>query len=83
MNTDCIVYTVIDEALIETICEQFQIALISFFVSRSLRGYNGQIVFKSITHVIYLILKINEHAEQTCLMLIVSLSNHRIIISKS
>ena len=83
MNTDCIAYTVIDEALIKTICGQFQIASIPLSASRSLRGYNGQIVSKSITHVIYLILKVNEHAEQTCFMLIVSLNNHRIIIDKS
>ena len=83
MNTDCIVYTMIDEALIKTICEQLQIAFIFLFASRSLRNYNGQIAFKSIIHVIYLTLKINEHAEQICFMLIVSLNNHRIIIDKS
>ena len=83
MNIDCTVYTMIDEALIETICEQLQIAFIHFFASRSLRDYNEQIAFKSIIHVIYFILKINEYAEQTCLMLIMSLSNHRIIIDKS
>ena len=83
MNTDCTVYTVIDEALIKIICEQFQIVFISLFVFRSLRDYNGQIALKSITYVIYFILKINEHAEQICFMLIVSLNNHRIIINKS
>ena len=83
MNTDCIVYTMIDEALIETICGQLQIAFIPLFVSRSLRDYNGQIVSKSIIHVIYLTFKVNEHAEQICFMLIVSLNNHRIIIDKS
>ena len=83
MNIDCTVYTMIDETLIEIICGQLQIAFIFLFVFRPLRGYNGQIVSKSITHVIYLILKVNEHAEQTCFMLIVSLNNHRIIIDKS
>ena len=83
MNTDCIVYTMIDETLIKTICEQLQIVFISLFAFRFLRGYNGQIAFKSITHVIYFILKINGHAEQTCSILIVSLNNHRIIIGKS
>ena len=83
MNIDCIVYTMIDEALVEIICGQLQIAFIPFFVFRSLRDYNGQIAFKPITHVIYFILKINEHAEQICFILIVSLNNHRIIIGKS
>ena len=83
MNTDCTVYTMIDETLIKTICEQLQIASILFFASQSLRDYNEQIVFKSIIHVIYFILKINGHAEQICFMLIMSLSNHRIIIDKS
>ena len=83
MNTDCIAYTMIDETLIEIICEQLQIVLILFFAFRSLRDYNGQIDFKSITHVIYLTFKINGHAKQICFMLIVSLSNHRIIIDKS
>ena len=83
MNTDCIVYTMIDETLIETICEQLQIALISLFASRSLRGYNEQIVLKPIIHVIYFIFKVNEYAEQICSMLIVPLNNHRIIIDKS
>ena len=83
MNTDCTAYTMIDEALVETICGQFQIVSILLFVFRSLCGYNGQIAFKSIIHVIYFILKVNGHAEQICSMLIVSLNNHRIIISKS
>ena len=83
MNTDCTVYTMIDETLIEIICGQLQIAFISLFASRSFHGYNGQIVPKPITHVIYFILKVNGHAEQICSMLIVSLSNHRIIIGKS
>ena len=51
MNTDCTVYTMIDEALVETICEQLQIASILLFVFRPLRNYNEQIAFKSITHV--------------------------------
>ena len=83
MNTGYTVYTVIDEALVETICGQLQIASIPFSASRPFRGYNGQIAPKSITHVIYLTLKVNGHAEQTCFMLIVSLNNHRIIIDKS
>ena len=83
MNTDCTAYTMIDKALIETICEQLQIAFISLSVSRSLCDYNGQIAFKSIIHVIYFILKVNEHAKQIYFILIVSLSNHRIIIDKS
>ena len=83
INIDCIVYTVIDEALIKIICEQLQIVSIFLFISRPFRDYNEQIVFKSIIHVIYFILQINGHAKQTCFMLIVSLNNHRIIISKS
>ena len=83
MNIDCTVYTVIDEALMKIICGQLQIAFILFSASRPLRDYNEQIAFKPITHVIYLILKINGHAEQTCFMLIVLLNNHRIIINKS
>ena len=83
MNIDCTAYTVIDEALIETICEQLQIAFISLFASRPLRGYNGQIASKSITHAIYFTFKVNGHAEQICSMLIMSLNNHRIIIDKS
>ena len=83
MNTDCTAYIVIDETLIETICEQLQIAFILFSAFRSLRDYNGQIALKPIIHVIYLTLKVNEYAKQTCSMLIVSLNNHRIIINKS
>ena len=83
MNTDCTVYTMIDETLIKTICEQFQIAFIPLSASRPLRGYNEQIALKPITHVIYFTLKINGHAEQICFMLIVSLNNYRIIINKS
>ena len=83
MNIDCTVYTVIDEVLIKIICEQLQIAFIPLSAFRPLRGYNEQIAFKSITHVIYFTLKVNEHAEQTCSMLIVLLNNHRIIIGKS
>ena len=83
MNTDCIVYTMIDEALIKIICEQFQIASIFLSAFRPLRDYNGQIVSKPITHVIYFTLKINGHAKQTCSILIVSLNNYRIIINKS
>ena len=83
MNTDCIVYIMIDEALIKTICEQLQIVSILLFVSRSLREYNEQIALKPIIHAIYFILKINGHIEQICFMLIVSLNNHRIIINKS
>ena len=82
MNTGCTAYTVIDEALIEIICGQLQIASILLSAFRPLRDYNGQIASKPIIHVIYFTLKVNGHAEQTCLMLIVSLSNHRIIISK-
>ena len=83
MNTDCIIYTMIDETLIKIICEQLQIASILLSASRPFRDYNEQIVFKSITYVIYFILKVNGHAEQICFMLIISLNNHRIIINKS
>ena len=82
MNIDCIVYTMIDETLIEIICGQFQIAFIFLFVFQSFRDYNEQIAFKSIIHVIYFTFKINEYVEQICSMLIVSLNNHRIIIDK-
>ncbi len=64
------------------ICEKLNIELILLANSRSLRAYNEQLAFNSITHAIYSTLIVNEYVEQIYSMLIVPLGNHRIIVDK-
>jgi len=64
------------------ICEKPNIESILLANSRSLKAYNEQLAFNSITHAIYSTLIVNEYVEQIYSMLIVSLRNHRIIVGK-
>ncbi len=72
---------VINEALVASICEQLQIEPIPLHRPKPLRGYDGKLSPKPITHCILPGLNINGHKETTCPMLIAPLK-HNMILGK-
>lgn len=74
-------YTVISEALVPAICERLQVEPVPLSVPKPLRGYDGQLSKKSITHCILPGLDVNGHREGTCPILIAPLG-HDMILGK-
>ena len=72
---------VINEALVPMICEQLQIEPVPLPRPKPLRGYDGKIAPKPITHCILPGLNIDNHKESTCPMLIAPL-HHDLILGK-
>ena len=64
------------------VCEELQLKPISLFVFKLLRGYDGKLFKKSITHCILLTLNVNKHKKETCPMLIAKLDKHQVILGK-
>lgn len=66
-------HTVINEAIIPEICEKLGIEPLPLSTPEPLRGYDGQLSKKPITHFILPALIVNGHRESTCPMLIAPL----------
>ena len=75
------VYTVINEALIPQICESLEIEPLPLSTPKLLRGYDGRLSKKPITHFILPALIVNGHRESICPMLIAPLQ-HDMILGK-
>lgn len=74
-------HLVINEALIPSICEQLQIEPVPLSRPKPLRGYDGKLAERPITHCIFPGLSIDGHREGTCPMLIAPLQ-HDLILGK-
>ena len=82
INTDATEYTFIDETTTHIICESLKISFISLLKSKSVKDFDEYLAKRSITHVIYSDLIVQDHSELTALMLITSLRQHLIILEK-
>ena len=74
-------HTVINEAIIPEICEKLGIEPLPLSTPKPLRGYDGKLSEKPITHFILPALIVNGHRESTCPMLIAPLQ-HDMILGK-
>ena len=84
INCDYIeVYIVINETIISEICERLQIESYSLFKFKSLREYDDQLVKRSITHYLLLILKVQGYKKESYSILIAQLKHHDLILEKS
>ena len=84
MNCDCIkIYIVINKIIVFEICERLQIESYSLFKLKSLREYDDQLTKKLITHCLLFILKVQDHKERSCSILIIQLKHHNLIFEKS
>ena len=82
LDTGCTAYTLIHEKLIPTICESLGIEPIQLSKPKRVRGFDGKIAKKHITHAIYPGLIIQKHRELSVPMLIADLGQHDVILGK-
>lgn len=82
VNIDSQIYFAINEKMTNETCEFLDLESISLSRSRSMREFNEILSKKSITHVIYSFLIVNNHSKLTCSMLITQLNTHKIILEK-
>lgn len=75
-------YTVINEAIVPKVCAQLQIEPLPLSVPKPLRGYDGKLSEKPITHCLLPNMSVGGHKEGTCPMLIAPLGNHDVILGK-
>ena len=75
-------HTVINEDIVDKVCEELQLEPIPLSVPKPLRGYDGKLSKKPITHCILPTLNVNGHKEGTCPMLIAKLGKHQAILGK-
>ncbi len=72
--------TFIDESLMSELCKRFDIQSISLSKSKSIWSYDEISDQKSITHVLYTSIMIQEHKNEIMSLLITRLDQHKIII---
>ena len=75
-------HTVINEAIVPQVCELLGIEPVPLSKSKPLRGYDGKLSPKLITHCLFPNMEVNGHKEGTCPMLIAPLGSHDVIIGK-
>jgi len=76
-------YTIIHSNLVDKVCEKLGIQSIPLAKEKLIRGYDGKIFKKVITHKILLNLIIGSHKELTVSMLIADIDHHEVILGKS
>ena len=82
LNIDCTDYSFIDQDLAQIICDKLDMCLVFLFQSRNVKGFDDQMFFIFIIHVLYSILIVQNHIEFIIFMLIISLNQHQIILEK-
>jgi len=75
-------YTIIHSNLVDKVCEKLGIQPISLAKEKLIRGYDGKISKKIITHKILPNLIIGSHKELTVPMLIADIGHHEAILGK-
>ena len=75
-------HTVINEALVPQLCEDLGLEPYKLPRSKPLRGLDGKLVDRPITHCLLPNLVIQDHDESTCPMLIAPLGQHDFILGK-
>jgi len=82
IDSDSVTHTLIHANLVNRVCEKLEIESIPLTKEKLIRGYNGKISKKIITHKILLNLIIESHKELTVSMLIADIDHHEVILSK-
>ena len=82
LDTGATGYSFIDEEEAQFVCTKLGIQPVPLAKPRPLRGYDGQLAGRPITHAIYPSLDIEGHTEVTVPMLITRLGNHKVILGK-
>jgi len=82
IDSDSAAYTIIHSNLVDKVCEKLGIQPISLAKEKLIRGYDGKISKKAITHKILLNLIIGSHKELTVPMLIADIGHHEAILGK-
>ena len=75
-------YTVINEALVPEVCKRLQIEPYPLSKPKPLRGYDGQLSKRPITHCLLPTLDVHGHKEGSCPILIAQLGQHDLILGK-
>ncbi len=76
-------YSFIDEVITQIVCDQLQIELLTLIKAKSIQEFNDHYDKKSITHVIYSNLTVQDHMIDTASMLITQLNQHQMILEKT
>ena len=82
IDIDVFDYTFVHCNLIDQICDHLSLESMSLFKSKRLRDYDDIISF-TVTHVIYLNIRIKEHKQFIVFMFIADFEDHEIILNKS
>ena len=73
--------TVLNESRVAQACKELELEVVSLSVPKSLRGYDGKLFKRPITHCLLPELDVNGHREGTCPMLIAPIQ-HDLILGK-
>ena len=82
IDTDATEYAFINEITAHIICKNLEISLISLLKPKSVKSFDEYLAKRSITHVIYPDLTVQDHSELTASMLITPLRQHSVILEK-
>jgi len=82
IDSDSAAHTLIHANLVNRVCEKLGIQPISLAKEKLIRGYDGKISKKIITHKILFNLIIESHKKLTVSMLIADIDHHEVILSK-
>lgn len=75
-------HTIINESIVDDVCEKLRIEPVPLSRPKPLRGFDGKLSRKPITHMILPSLTVQGHKEASCPMLIAPLGQHDIILGK-
>ena len=79
LDIDIIDYVFINEKIARFVCQKLNIVFIRFSYSRYIRCFNEKNI-KSIIHVIYSILTMQNHKEITIFLFIIKINEHFLIL---
>ncbi len=82
IDNECIDYSFIDTNIAHKVCERLKIVSLKLNKSREVKDYDER-RNKNITHVIYSLMIIQNHTENSISMMITKLDQHSIILEKS
>jgi len=82
VDSDSTAYTLIHTKLADQICQKLGIQLIRLAKEKLIRGYDGKLTKKIITHKILPNLTVESHKELTVPMLIADIDHHDAILEK-
>ncbi len=82
IDSDSAIYTLIHTKLADQICQKLEIQPIRLAKEKLIRGYDGKLTKKIITHKILPNLTVESHKKLTVSMLIADIDHHDAILEK-